>query len=172
MEPTAIEAWPMKRIHAAVTLGSASLYLFFVLARASMNSHKINLPTGKTLQLAVPGFIGLTNSYPATISLSPDGRFAAFLNQGYGTEKSGVRESIGILDLTTNQLRDFPDDRLRGDEKFTLMSYCIGLAFSSESARLYASMSSTSTNGIAVYRFAGGEVTQERFIEIPTQPVA
>jgi hypothetical protein len=62
----------MKRIRAAVPAGSASLCLFFVLARASKNSHKINLPTGKALQLAVAGFIGLTNSYPATITLSPE----------------------------------------------------------------------------------------------------
>jgi len=135
----------MKRIHAAVIVGSASLCLFFVLVRASMDSHKINLPTGKALQLPVPGFIGRTNSYPATITLSPNGRYAAFLNQGYGTGQSGVPESIGILDLTTNQLRDFPDDRLRGDEKSTIMRYCMGLAFSSDSARLYASMSSTSS---------------------------
>ena len=50
-----------KRIHTAVTVGSTSLCLFFVLARGSMNSHKINLPTGKALQLPVPGFIGRTN---------------------------------------------------------------------------------------------------------------
>jgi hypothetical protein len=76
--------------------------------------------------------------------------YAALLNQGYGTEQSGVRQSIAILDLSTNQLRDFPDERVRGDEKTTLLSYFIGLAFSSDGKHLYASMSSITQNAIAV----------------------
>lgn len=120
--------------------------LLFMVADADPGSHKINLPTSKTLTVPAPGFIGRTNSYPATIAFSPDGRYAALLNQGYGTEQSGVRQSIGILDLSNNQLRDFPDDRLRGDEKATLQSYFIGLAFSSDGQHLYASLASTTQN--------------------------
>jgi hypothetical protein len=146
--------------------------LLFMVARANERSHKINLPTSKTLTLPVPGFIARTNSYPATIALSPDGRYAALLNQGYGTEQSGVRQSIAILDLSHNQLRDFPDERLRGDEKATLQSYFIGLSFSSDGKHLYASMSSITQNGIAVYSFADGEVLPERFITIPAQRLA
>ena len=146
--------------------------LLFMVARANERSHKINLPTSKTLTLPVPGFIARTNSYPATIALSPDGRYAALLNQGYGTEQSGVRQSIAILDLSHNQLRDFPDERLRGDEKATLQSYFIGLSFSSDGKHLYASMSSITQNGIAVYSFADREVLPERFITIPAQRLA
>jgi DNA-binding beta-propeller fold protein YncE len=139
---------------------------------ANERSHPMNLPTGKTLTVPVPGFIARTNCYPATIALSPDGRYAALLNQGYGTEQSKVRQSIAILDLSNNRLRDFPDDRLRGDEKSTLQSYFIGLAFATDGKHLYASMGSATKNGIAVYRFADGEVTPERFITIPEQRVA
>ena len=146
--------------------------LLFMVADANQGSHKLDLPTSKTLTVSVPGFIGRTNSYPATIALSPDGRYAAMLNQGYGTEQSEVRQSIAILDLSNNQLRDFPDDRLRGDEKSTLQSYFIGLAFSSDNKHLYASMASITENGIAVYGFAGGQVTPERFITIPPQRLA
>jgi DNA-binding beta-propeller fold protein YncE len=146
--------------------------LLLMVADANQGSHKINLPTSKTLILPVPGFIGRTNSYPATIALSPDGRYAAILNQGYGTQQSEVRQSIAILDLGHNQLRDFPDDRLRGDEKSTLQSYFIGLAFSSDAKHLYASMASITENGIAVYGFAEGQVTPERFISIPPQRLA
>ena len=146
--------------------------LLFMVADANQGSHKIDLPTSKTLTVSVPGFIGRTNSYPATIALSPDGRYAAMLNQGYGTEQSEVRQSISILDLSNNQLRDFPDDRLRGDEKSTLQSYFVGLAFSSDGKHLYASMASITENGIAVYGFAGGQVTPERFITIPPQRLA
>jgi DNA-binding beta-propeller fold protein YncE len=143
--------------------------LLFMIADANQGLHRLNLPTSKTLAVPVPGLIGRTNSYPATIALSPDGRYAALLNQGYGTEQSGVRQSIAILDLSNNQLRDFPDDRLRGDEKSTLQSYFIGLAFSSDGKHLYASMASITENGIAVYGFVEGQVTPERFITIPPQ---
>src|ERR1700733_2313654 len=144
----------------------------FMGARAIEHSNKINLPTSRVLTIPVLGFIARTNSYLATIALSPDGRYAALLNQGYGTEQSGVRQSIGILDLSNNQLRDFPDDRLRGDEKSTLLSYFIGLAFSTDGKQLYASMGSLTENGIAVYRFADGEITPDRFINLPAQQLA
>jgi len=107
----------------------------------------MNLPTSKILTVPAPGFIAHTNTYPATIALSPDGRYAALLNEGYGTEESGARQSIAVVDLRSNKLRDFPDDRLRGDEKTTRQSYFIGLAFSSDGKHLYASMGSTTENG-------------------------
>ena len=149
---------------------------------ANQRSRVIHLPTSKNLTLPVPGFIARTNSYPATIALSPDGRYAALLNEGYGTVESGARQSIAILDLSNNQLHDFPDNRLVADTTSTRQSYFIGLAFSSDGRHLYASMGSitdptgekpTSTgNGIAMYKFAGGQVTPEHFIKIPPQRVA
>jgi len=148
---------------------------------AAERSRRINLPSSKTLTLPVPGYLGRTNSFPATIALSPDGRYAALLNQGYGTQETGARQSIAILDLSNNQLRDFPDDRL-SDEESTRQSYFIGLAFSIDGRHLYASMGSitdaegkakTSTgNGIALYKFTAGQVTPERFIKIPPQKLA
>lgn len=145
--------------------------LVFVLALTGDRSHNINLPTGKALTLPVPGFIARTNSYPATIALSPDGHYAALLNQGYGLEQTDGRQSIGILDLSNNQLRDFPDDRLRSDEASTDQSYFLGLVFSSDGRRLYASVGSLEHNGIAVYQFTDGLVSPERFVTIPAQPV-
>jgi hypothetical protein len=162
----------MKRISPILCAAAVSFGLVFVIARANESSHRISLPTSKTLTVPVPGFIARTNSYPAAIALSPDGRYAAFLNQGYGTQESGVRQSIAILDLSNNQLRDFPDDRLRGDEKATLRSYFIGLGFSTDGRHLYASMGSATENGIAVYTFADGQVAPERFLTIPAQRLA
>ncbi|HWX40747.1 MAG TPA: phosphoesterase [Blastocatellia bacterium] len=161
----------MKKLTVVLAVAAGSC-LLFVIARENGSAHKLSLPTGKRLTLPVPGFIARTNSFPATIALSPDGRYAALLNQGYGTQQSEVRQSIAILDLGNNRLRDFPDDRLRGDERSTLLSYFIGLAFSSDGKHLYASMGSARENGIAVYKFANGDVTPERFITIPAQPVA
>ncbi|MGC1787512.1 MAG: phosphoesterase, partial [Terriglobales bacterium] len=162
----------MKKISAVLFPALSVLGLLFMVARANERLHKINLPTSKILTVPVPGFIARTNSFPATIALSPDGHYAALLNQGYGTEQSGVRQSIAILDFSDNQLRDFPDERLRGDEKSTLQSYFIGLAFSTDGKDLYVSMSSITENGIAVYNFADGQITPERFIKIPAQQLA
>jgi len=162
----------VKKITAVFWVVVASFCLVVVIARENDSTLEINLPTGKTLTLPAPGFIARTNSYPATIALSPDGRYAALLNQGYGTQQSGVRQSIAVLDLSNNELRDFPDDRLRGDEKSTRQTYFIGLAFSTAGKHLYASMGSAAENGVAVYKFADGDVTPERFITIPAQRMA
>src|SRR5450755_1925362 len=170
----------MKKI-ALTSFAVSALVVLLILARAADRSRRINLPTSKTLTLPVPGYLARTNSFPATIALSPDGHYAALLNQGYGTQESGARQSIAILDLSNNQLHDFPDDRL-SDEYSTHQSYFIGLAFSSDGKHLYASMGSitdptgekpkSTGNGIAVYKFADGQVVPERFIKIAPQPIA
>lgn len=155
-----------------VFCAAVAVHCFMVgVARTEDQPHKIDLPTSKALTVPVPGFLARTNGFPSTITLSPDGRYAALLNQGYGTEESGIRQSIAILDLTNNHLRDFPDDRLRGDEKTTQLSYFLGLGFSTDGRHLYASMASATQNGIAVYNFSDGEIAPERFITIPRQSV-
>jgi len=153
----------------------------FVGVRGADTSRQINLPTGKKLTVPVPGYLGRTNSFPATIAVSPDGRYAALLNQGYGTQEAQARQSIAILDLSNNQLRDFPDDRL-SDDYSTRQSYFIGLAFSTDGKHIYASMGSitdptgekpkSTGNGIAVYKFADGEVSPDRFIKIAPQKLS
>ena len=171
----------MKKNFVVCLLPLSTLLVVFAVSRAAERSRQINLPTSKSLTLPVPGYLGRTNSFPATIALSPDGRYAALLNQGYGTQETGARQSIAILDLGNNRLRDFPDDRL-SDETSTRQSYFIGLAFSSDGSQLYASMGSitdptgkeprSTGNGIAIYKFAAGQVTPERLIKIPPQRLA
>ncbi len=171
----------MKKAGIVLLCAFSSLLIVFVVVRAADRSRRINLPTSKTLTLPVPGYLARTNSFPATIALSPNGRYAALLNQGYGTQESGARQSIAILDLSNNQLHDFPDDRL-SDDYSTQQSYFIGLAFSSDGRHIYASMGSitdptgekpkSTGNGIAIYKFADGQITPERFIKIPPQPIA
>ena len=171
----------MKKLF-AFSLGALScLLLTFMGVRAADSTRKLNLPTSKTLTLPVPGYLARTNSFPATIALSPDGHYAALLNQGYGTQETQARQSIAILNLRNNQLHDFPDDRL-SDDYSTRQSYFIGLAFSADGNHLYASMGSitdatgeklkSTGNGIAVYKFAAGQVTPERFLKIAPQPLA
>ncbi len=139
----------------------------------------IPLPTSKTLTIPTPGRIGSTNSFPATITISPDGHYAALLNEGYGTQETMATQSIAVLDLKTNQITEFPDKRF-GEEVH--QSYFLGLVFSSDGKHLYASVGSISDptgekpgdtgNGIAVYSFADGKVAPERFIAIAPQPLA
>jgi len=139
----------------------------------------VHLPSSKLLTARATGYIGRLNSFPATIALSPDARYAAILNDGYGTQDSQVRQSIAVLDLSDNQLTDFPDGRFGEDAH---QSFFLGLAFSSDGKHLYASVGSITDptgahagntgNGIAVYSFANGKIAAERFIRIPPQKLA
>ena len=148
-------------------------------AQELKSSQPIPLPTSKMLTAPSPGRIGDTNSFPATIAMSPDGHYAALLNDGYGTQEDLAHQSIAILDLTNNRISDYPDSRL-SDEAH--QSYFLGLTFSSDGTHLYASVGSITDptgekpgdtgNGIAVYKFAAGKVTPERFIHIAPQPLA
>jgi DNA-binding beta-propeller fold protein YncE len=150
----------------------------FVIAALSQEREPTRLPSSKTVLHPTPGAPQRTNGFPETIALSPDGRYAALLNNGYGSAESGTKQSIAIIDLQTNQVTDFPEQRLTEEAH---QSYFIGLAFSSDGSRLYASIGSISDpagehpgntgNGIAVYRFGQGKIVSDRFIKIALQPV-
>jgi YVTN family beta-propeller protein len=138
----------------------------------------LNLPTSKVLLLPVPGDPQKTNSFPTTAVVSPDGKFLAILNNGYGTEESGFQQSIAIFDLASNTVADFPDPRLG---QHAHQTYFLGLAFSADGKKLYASMGSltdpTGTdsgntgNGIAVYEFKNGRPEPQSFLKIPLAPL-
>ena len=110
--------------------------------------------------------------------MSPDGKHLAMLNNGYGSVESDYHQSIAILDLATNKLRDFPDSRLARGAK---QSYFIGLAWNDAGTELYASIGSltdpeakkpgSTGNGVAVYRFANGELSPDRFLKLPLVPI-
>ena len=154
-----------------------------VLAQTTKQNQKdassIPLSTSKILLTPSPGRIASTNSFPATIALSPDDRYAALLNDGYGTQETLATQSIAVLDLKTNQLADFPDKRF-GENVH--QSYFLGLVFGSDGKHLYASVGSITDptgqkpgdtgNGIAVYSFLDGRVVPERFIAIEPQALA
>ena len=160
-------------------LGSFVMSVAAVCAQSpSGDQPPIMLPTSKMLSAPSPGRIGSTNSFPATMVMSPDGRYAALLNDGYGTQETLGHQSISILDLASNQIADYPDPRLGEDAH---QSYFLGLAFSLDGKRLYASVGSLTDptgaragdtgNGIAVYGFSAGKVTPQGFIPIAPQPL-
>ena len=146
----------------------------------------VDLPSSKLLQEPVIGEPQRTNSFPTAVALSPDGKYLALLNNGRGTAESKYEQSIAILDLATNQLRDFPDPRLKVNARQT---YFCGLAWSSDGKELYASIASLTDpegnssrcqgqklgdigNGIAVYKFSNGALTPDRFLKLPLSPLA
>jgi len=140
--------------------------------------HGTDLSTSKALFEPVPGAPQRTNSLPVTVVLSPDGRHLALLNDGFGSAESEYHQSIAVLDLSTNKLSDFPDARLPVHAR---QSYFVGLAWSADGSELYASIGSltdpegkkpgSTGNGIAVYRFANGALTPDRFLKLPLVPI-
>src|SRR5579864_4320452 len=144
-------------------------------------SHQTNvmLPSGKRLLAPPPGTPRPANGLPVAAALDPAGRYLALLNAGFGTAESHYRQSIAILDLQTNQLSDYPDPRLGPHARQALF---LGLAFSNDVSRLYATVGSITDptgqepddtgNGIVVYRFANGKLSAGSFIPIGLQPIS
>lgn len=178
------------RVHGGVTktsyyrlmktiLGFACYFAVLVLllvpagSRAQSEPQLVQLPNGKLLG-EVPGNPRRINNLPTAIALSPDGGFAVLLHSGYGAYSSGRKQSLTVLNLQTNELQDFPDDRLGSRARQT---YFLGLAFSLDGKHLFASMASltdplgekkgSTGNGIAVYSFDDGRIAPERFLALP-----
>jgi len=149
--------------------------LFFLASSLAAQDapHSTQLPNGKLLA-DVPGNPRPTNNLPTAITVSPDGRFAVLLHSGYGAYTSGEKQSLSVLNLGTDELTDFPDDRLGSKARQT---YFLGLAFGLDGKHLFASMASltdplgkqkgSTGNGIAVYTFENGHITPERFMPLP-----
>jgi YVTN family beta-propeller protein len=163
----------------------AALTTFILAGRARLGQGQetsekrgIPLPSSKILLSPAPGHPQPTNSFPTALALSPDGRYIALLNNGRGVEESGYQQSIAIVDLASQQVRDFPDSRLKVGAK---QSYFLGLAFSSDGKAIYASIASLNDptgqkpddtgNGIAVYSFQEGTVAPQWFIKLPLPPL-
>ncbi len=163
-------------------MNSCYLWLVFLVFSCSLSAQQkktINLPSSKKLMAPAPGDPRAIGSLPTNIVVSPDGNYAAILENGYGTTAMNQRQGIAVLNLETNDIAEFPDARLGAHAK---QSYFLGLAFSGDGKHLYASMGSLTDptgkssgdtgNGIAVYSFADGKVAPERFISIPPQKLA
>jgi DNA-binding beta-propeller fold protein YncE len=169
----------LRRILYSLALLSSIATLSLLAAQNQKESRQISLPTSKSLAVPSPGVLGSLNGFAAAMAVSPDGRYAAILNDGYGTQQNQAHQSIAILELSTNHLTDFPEDRLPEEAH---QSYFIGLAFGSDGSHLYASIGSITDptgeregdtgNGIAVYGFRNGELSWDRFIKIPPQKIA
>ena len=142
---------------------------------AQESTAPVQLPNGRVLA-QVPGNPREINNLPTAAAVSPDGHSAVFLHSGFGAYVSGGKQSLSVLNLETNELSDFPENRLGRNARQT---YFLGLAFSLDGKHLYASIASytdplgkrqgSTGNGIAVYGFADGQITPERFLKLPTR---
>jgi DNA-binding beta-propeller fold protein YncE len=153
-------------------LAAATLAVFS--SAILLPSQTVDLPSSKELIGEVPGHPQKINSLPISMAVSPDGRYLATVNGGYGTYESQYDESIAVLNTETGALADFPDPRTGPHANQTLYS---GLAFSRDGSRIYASMASLTDpegkdadgtgSGVAVYRFSDGKIAPERIIHLP-----
>jgi len=123
----------------------------------------LRLPSGKVLLEPPAGsFISDLNAFPINSTISSDGRYLAFLNNGYGYAASGFRKSVAVYDRVTGRVADFTDPGtgllFNGPVDITTPFY--GIAFSSTGLRLYVSIASTkedeklgnrTQNGIRIY---------------------
>ncbi len=154
--------------------------LFFLMAFSpaalAQTSRTIDLPTSKQLVEPAPGTPQQLNSLPMTAALSPDGRYLALVNAGYGTFESRYQQSIAVLDIKSGKVTDFPEPRTAPGLPQTLYS---GLAFGKDGTHLYAVFDSLTApegndhgatgNAIAVYNFRDGNVTPQQLLPVPLQ---
>ncbi len=138
----------------------------------------IPLPTSKQLQPQEPGSPRPLNSLPMAAAWSPDHRYLAIVNAGFGTLESGFAQSIAVLDTTTGKVQDFPEQHGSLGAPQTLYA---GIAFGSDGKDLYVSVDSLSAplggkpdetgNGILVYRFTDGVPQLDHVLPIGLQPL-
>ena len=158
---------------ASLSFAAAICFLAATLP-AQTPAQTIDLPSSKQLIGEAPGHRQRINGLPMSMAISPDGRYIATVNAGYGTYESQYQQSLAVLDTETGGVSDFPDARTSVRAKQTLYS---GLAFSRDGSHIYASMASLTNpagdgqaavgSGIAVYSFNAGKIAAERLIPLP-----
>ena len=159
---------------ALIAVPVSSLFFSYTLRE----SVRKNLPSGHLL-MEVPGDPQLTNNLPTVLAISPDQRYVAVLNNGYGSYTSDQKQSVAILELANRQLIDFPEPLMASGAAQTFFH---GMAFSADGRHIYVSVGSmtdplgekkgNSGNGILVYNFDGGKVSAEKFLKMPPRPAS
>ena len=157
---------------------AATSVALFSLAAACCSAQSIPLPTSKNILTPVPGSPQMLNSLPMAAAWSPDHRYLALVNAGFGTVESDYEQSIAILDTTSSKVTDYPIPLTDVLQPQTLYS---GIAFSADGSHLYVSFDSISEptggkpdetgNAIGVYLFTGTELTLDRTIPVPLRPL-
>jgi DNA-binding beta-propeller fold protein YncE len=142
------------------------------------SAQTVHLPTSKEIIGPVPGSPQPLNTLPMAAAWSPDHRYLALVNAGYGTVESNYEQSIAILDAGTGKLTDYPEPRT---EILAPQTYYSGIAFSADGSHLYVSFDSISApeggkqdqtgNAIGVYKFTPGGTNPDTLTPMGTIPV-
>ena len=158
--------------------------LSLLLAGGLVSAQTIHLSTSKEIVGPVPGSPKPLNSLPMAAAWSPDHRYLALVNAGFGTVESNYEQSIAILDTQTGKLTDYPEERTEIQQPQT---YYSGIAFSGDGSHLYVSFDSLSKpeggekgatgNAIGVYAFSpeasGADALRwERLIPVPLRKLS
>jgi DNA-binding beta-propeller fold protein YncE len=156
--------------------------VFFPLLSQVETWQPVPLPSGKVLLEPPAGrFLSDLNAFPINSATSTDGRYVAFLNNGFGHASSGFRKSIAIYDRVTGHVSDTqePGTGLYFDGPADISTTYYGIAFSTNGSRLYVSIASTrkdrrlgdrTQNGIRIYRVGDRGLRPDGAIQIlPSQ---
>ena len=148
------------------------------LVAALCAAQTIHLPSSKEIIGPVPGSPQKLNSLPMTAAWSPDRRYLALVNAGFGTVESNYEQSIAILDTGTGKLTDYPEPKT---DVLSPQTYYSGIAFSADGSHLYVSFDSLSApeggkpdqtgNAIGVYKFTPGGTSADTLVLERTIPV-
>ena len=152
--------------------------MLLCLAVGYCSAQTVHLPSSKEIIGPVPGSPQALNSLPMAAAWSPDHRYLALVNAGFGTVESNYEQSIAILDIGTGKLTDYPEPRT---EILAPQTYYSGIAFSADGSHLYVSFDSISApeggkedqtgNAIAVYKFTPGGTSPDTLTPEGTIPV-
>ena len=86
-----------------------ALVLFLCSLAFAQSKKPVNLPNSKVLLTPVPGNPQASiGSLPAAVALSPDGRYLAILDAGFGTWSNHMHQGIAVLDLESNEVSFSP----------------------------------------------------------------
>src|ERR1700733_2367511 len=142
------------------------------------SAQTVHLPTSKEIIGPVPGSPQPLNTLPMAAAWSPDHRYLALVNAGYGTVESNYEQSIAILDAGTGKMTDYPEPRTG---ILAPQTYYSGLAFSADGSHLYVSFDSISApeggkqdqtgNAIGVYKFTPGGTNPDTLTPMGTIPI-
>jgi len=131
------------------------------------------LPNGKLLA-DVPGNPRPINNLPTAVFHFTRRPFCRAAHSGFGSYTSGEKQSLSVLNLETDELTDWPDDRL-GSKLVKRISWGWPSSLDGKTRFCFHGFAHRSTgpsrkiatgNGIAVYAFENGRITPERFMAL------
>ena len=94
------------------------MILWLLVLGSARERDRSTCPPANSWRSRYPGAPQRLNSLPMTAAISPDGRYLAVVNAGYGTFESRYQQSIAVLDIQPARSRISPNrEQRRGCRK-------------------------------------------------------